>query len=98
MSPSCGTISNSPSASLKYRVRMDVVAQYKWIAMPWRCSTSPFAATVYTPSRKSTPDALRGSGSQRSRFGFATPPTGALWKVRLSMRWNGGCAAEGRIR
>ncbi|CAM5565373.1 hypothetical protein SNARM312S_08354 [Streptomyces narbonensis] len=67
--------------------------------MPVRWVTSPLPPRVHRPASQSVPGAGSGSGFQRSRFGSGTVSVkGAPRSVPSSIRVNGGCAAEGRIR
>jgi hypothetical protein len=54
---------------------------------------------VQRPEMKSVPDAGAGRGAQYRRFGSTElSPNGGAIRVPLSMRWNGGCSVDGRIR
>lgn len=67
--------------------------------MPLRWATSPLPPSVHRPARKSVPGAGAGSGFHRSRLGSATASVkGAERTAPLSIRVNGGWAADGRIR
>ena len=97
--PCSGTNSSSPSASTKYRSVIDLVAAYRWTAIPFRALMSPLPAIVYSPSMKSVSPSGIGRASQRSRFGSGSiSPNGVPRRVPLPIRENFGCAADGMIR
>src|SRR5260370_5263820 len=67
--------------------------------MPLRAPASPLLPIVTSPSTKSAGVSGKGRGLQRSRFGDGSASWhGAVRSRPLSIRRNGGCIAEGRIR
>ncbi|GAA2808882.1 hypothetical protein GCM10019017_63520 [Streptomyces showdoensis] len=67
--------------------------------MPLRWAASPLPPSVHSPASQSVPAGGSGSGFQRSRLGSGTVSVkGAVRTAPLSIRVNGGWAAEGRIR
>src|SRR5258707_15692653 len=67
--------------------------------MPLRAAASPLLPIVASPSTKSAGVSGKGRGLQRSRFGDGSASWhGAVRSRPLSIRRNGGCIAEGRIR
>ena len=78
---------------------MDVLAAYRWTAIPLRVLVSPLPAIVYSPAMKSAGPSGSGSGSQRSRFGSGSiSSNGPARSAPLPIRLNLGCAADGIIR